>query len=62
MTARVERLEISTGKRTLWKELRPADRAGVFGISNVIVAPDGKSYAYTVASSVGSVYLAEGIK
>ena len=60
--ARIERLEISTGRRSLWKELRPADPAGVFAITNVIVAADGRSYAYTVASSVGSLYLAEGLK
>jgi hypothetical protein len=60
--ARIERLDIATGKRSLWRQLRPAETAGLFGISSVIVTPDGKSYAYTFASSIGSLYLAEGLK
>ena len=62
LPARIERLDIATGRRSLWKELQPAERAGVFGITGVIVTPDGRSYAYTVASSVGALYLAEGLK
>jgi len=38
------------------------EAAGVFAISSVVVTPDGKSYAYTFASSIGSLYLAEGIR
>jgi len=62
MPARIERVEIATGRRLPWKELRPVDPAGVFGINSVVVTPDGGSYAYTFASSIGSLYLAEGIK
>jgi hypothetical protein len=62
MPARIERLEIATGRRQPWKELRPADPAGVFGITSVVVTPDGMSYAYTFASSIGSLYLAEGVR
>jgi hypothetical protein len=60
--ARIERLEVTTGKRSLWRELRPADMAGVFGITSVVLTPDGGSYGYTVASSLGSLYLAQGLK
>jgi hypothetical protein len=62
MPARVERVEIATGRRRLWKELRPADPAGVSDIGSVVVTPDGKSYAYTFSSSIGSLYLAGGIR
>ena len=62
MPARIERVEVATGRRQLWKELRPADPAGVFGIGSVVVTPDGKSYAYTFSSSIGSLYLAEGLR
>ena len=51
-----------SGARHPWKELRPADPAGVFNISSVVVTPDGKSYAYTFSSSIGNLYLAEGVK
>jgi hypothetical protein len=42
--------------------LQPADPAGALDISSVVVAPDGRSYAYTLASQVGTLYLAEGWK
>ena len=60
LPARVERVEVATGRRQLWKELHPADPAGVFDISSILVSPDGKSYAYSFASQIGTLYLAEG--
>jgi len=45
-----------------WKELQPTDSAGVFGITSIVVTPDGTSDAFTFSSSLGSLYLAEGIK
>jgi eukaryotic-like serine/threonine-protein kinase len=62
LPARIDRVEITTGRRQVWKELRPADPAGVFSIGNVVVTPDGAGYAYTFSSSIGSLYLAEGIR
>src|SRR5439155_1182537 len=44
--ARVTRLDLQTGRSEVWKNLIPADPAGVERISNVLVTPDGKSYAY----------------
>ena len=43
----IDRYAISTATRQRWKELMPADRAGVVRIDNVIIARDGRSYAYT---------------
>jgi eukaryotic-like serine/threonine-protein kinase len=62
MPARVERVEVATGRRQPWKVLQTADPAGVFDISSVVVTPDGRTYAYTFASQVGTLYLAEGWK
>ena len=62
MPACVERIDVVSGARHPWKELRPADPAGVFNISSVVVTPDGRSYAYTFSSAIGSLYLAEGVK
>ncbi len=60
--ARIERVDVVSGARHPWKELRPADPAGVFGISSVVLTPDGRSYAYTFSSAIGSLYLAEGVR
>jgi len=58
----IDRIEIATGERRLWRELAPVDPAGVSGIFSVRVAPDAQSYAYAYASSISSLFLAEGLK
>jgi len=44
----IYRYNMATGKKTLWKELAPADRAGLIRIENVYVTPDGAHYAYSL--------------
>ena len=44
--AQVTRVDIESGKREPFKDLIPADPSGVERISNVLVTPDGKGYAY----------------
>ncbi|HKF44788.1 MAG TPA: protein kinase [Thermoanaerobaculia bacterium] len=59
---RVFRVDVQTGKRELWKELLPADPAGVERISNVLVTPDGKGYAYCYARLLSDLFVVEGLK
>jgi serine/threonine protein kinase/Tol biopolymer transport system component len=60
--ARVSKVDVATGRREVWKELLPADPAGVERISNVLVAPDGKSYAYCYARLLSDLFVVEGLK
>jgi Tol biopolymer transport system component len=60
--ARVHRVDVSTGRRTLWKELGPADLAGVRAIFPATITADGRWYAYTYASRLSNLYLVEGLK
>jgi hypothetical protein len=53
---------VETGRREVWKDLMPADPAGVERISNVLVAPDGKSYAYCYARLLSDLFVVEGLK
>ena len=62
LPAKVYRVDISTGRRELWKELGPADLAGVTSITSIVIAPDGRSYAYTYSSRLANLYLVEGLK
>jgi Tol biopolymer transport system component len=63
LPARIERLDLATGKKELWKELMPADRSGLIRIQEVFITPDGKSYAYGAARVLSSdLYLASGLK
>jgi hypothetical protein len=42
-----ERLDLSTGKRTLIREIEPPSRAGVVNVRFIAFADDERSYAYT---------------
>jgi Tol biopolymer transport system component len=60
--ARVTRLEVESGKRETWKDLLPADPSGVERISNVLVTPDGKGYAYCFTRLLSDLFVVEGLK
>jgi serine/threonine protein kinase len=60
--ARVTRVDLQTGKREVWKDLLPADPAGVERISNVLVTPDGRGYAYCYARLLSDLFVVEGLK
>ena len=60
--ARVSKIDVETGRREVWKDLLPADPAGVERISNVLVTPDGKSYAYCYARLLSDLFVVEGLK
>jgi hypothetical protein len=48
--------------RTVGQQLAPADPAGVVAILSVLIAPDGKSYAYSYTRLAEDRYLADGLK
>ena len=58
---RVFRIDLSTGQRTLWKELRPPQVAGI-RLSQVSVTPDGRSFLHMYSRLLSSLYVADGIK
>jgi eukaryotic-like serine/threonine-protein kinase len=60
--ARVFTIELATGKRQLWKELSPADPAGVYFIRPPHIAYDGKTYAYNYARILSDLYVVDGLK
>jgi serine/threonine protein kinase len=60
--ARVTRVDLETGKREVWKDLLPADPAGVERISNVLVTPDAKGYAYCYARLLSDLFVVQGLK
>ncbi|HTS38591.1 MAG TPA: protein kinase [Candidatus Solibacter sp.] len=60
--ARVFRIELATGKKSVWKQIAPLDPTGVSTIGPIMMTPDGKSYVYGFHRSVGDLYLVEGLK
>ena len=60
--AKVFELEIATGKRKLWKELVPADAAGIDTIRRITITPDAKAYVYGYIRTLSDLYAVEGLK
>jgi len=62
LPAKVYRLDLSTGHKTLWKELMPSDSAGVSRIGPILLTTDGKSCLYGYHRILSDLYLVEGLK
>jgi hypothetical protein len=59
---RVLRLDLETGKRDLWLELAPPDRAGVLGFNGPWLTPNGRFYAYNCWRQLSDLYVVEGLR
>src|SRR5580704_7491594 len=62
LPARVYRLDVKTGQRTLWKELMPSDPAGVENIGPIYMTPDAKTCVFGYHRMLADLYLVEGLK
>ncbi|MFZ0738717.1 MAG: protein kinase [Candidatus Acidiferrales bacterium] len=62
LPSKVFRLDTVTGKRTLLKQLMPADPAGIDHIAPVYMANDRKSFVYGYGRFLSDLYLVEGLK
>ena len=60
--ARLFEIELSTGKRKLWKELVPADAAGIDTIRGITITPDARAYVYGYIRTLSDLYVVEGLK
>jgi serine/threonine protein kinase/Tol biopolymer transport system component len=55
-------VDIATGRRELWKEIVPADTAGVQSIPSLKFSADGKAYAYSIGRILSDLYVVDGLK
>jgi Tol biopolymer transport system component len=60
--AKVYRLELASGKKSVWKEIAPLDPTGVSTIGPILMTPDGKTYVYGFHRTLGDLYLVEGLR
>jgi hypothetical protein len=56
---RLDRVDLATGHRTLFKEFAPADRTGLLSMREIFVTDDLRSYAYTAYYQVSSLFVSE---
>jgi Tol biopolymer transport system component len=59
---KVTRVDIASGRREPFKEIMPADPAGVQSIPTMRFSADGKSYAYSVGRILSDLFIVDGLK
>ncbi len=59
--ARVQRIDVESGRATLWKELAPPDTAGV-AVRAVVMTPDERSYAYSCQHYQSALYVVKNVE
>ncbi|HSD71651.1 MAG TPA: protein kinase [Thermoanaerobaculia bacterium] len=59
---RIEKVDVKTGRRTLWKEIRPPDPSGVEQVGPAQITPDETSYVYSYRRALDELYLATGLR
>ncbi|HEY4565205.1 MAG TPA: hypothetical protein VIJ36_19645, partial [Thermoanaerobaculia bacterium] len=59
---RIFRLDLATGEKTLFREIRFPDPAGIYTTTTLVMTPDGGSYAYSYGRMLSTLYLVEGLK
>jgi len=57
----IDEIDIATGRRVPWKQLRLADPVGS-RMRSTTMTPDARAYAYSVSSTLSTLYLAEGLR
>ena len=57
----ISRLDVATGAKQVWKELKTPDPVGV-QVGQVVLTADGSAYAYSFQRDIVTLYLAEGLK
>jgi dipeptidyl aminopeptidase/acylaminoacyl peptidase len=62
LPALVNRLDLQSGQRSLWKQLMPSDPAGVETIGPILMTPDGKTCVFGYHRMLADLYLVEGLK
>jgi hypothetical protein len=61
LPAKIFKIDLATGERTLWKELAPPDPTGVEGITSIRMTPVGDAYGYSYAQRLNDLYVVEGL-
>jgi eukaryotic-like serine/threonine-protein kinase len=51
------RVDLKSGKREVWKQIRPADPAGILSLRSFFVTPSGNAYSYSATRDLSSLYV-----
>ncbi|HUD73001.1 MAG TPA: hypothetical protein VMQ62_13665, partial [Dongiaceae bacterium] len=59
--ARLDAIDVPTGRRSLFRTIEPADRAGLIGIDFFLLSADQRAYAYSYRRVLSALYQVEGL-
>ena len=62
ITTRIHRLDPRSGRRELWKEIRPINTSAGGGIGRILFSADGKTCVYTHHRYSSELFLVEGLR
>jgi eukaryotic-like serine/threonine-protein kinase len=57
----IDRIDVQSGERVVWQDLKPNDPAGVMDIMPVYITPSGESYAYSFRRYLSELYIVSGL-
>ena len=60
--SRVQRVDLATGERTLWRELTPPDPTGIYRVGRLRVSADLSAYAYTYYMQLVDLHVVTGLR
>jgi len=58
----VDRLDLPSGRRQIWRPILPPDPVGVYGTPRVLLSADGESYVYAHVRFLDELYLVDGLR
>ena len=58
----VQRLDLRSGRKEPWKEIRPLDPSGVSSPSSIFLTPDGRYYVCDYYRRLSTLYLVDGLE
>ncbi len=56
-SATIYRVDAMTGRREVWKQIKPNDPAGMLSLSHFFVTPSGNAYAYNAERVLSALYV-----
>ena len=59
---KIERVDLATGRREPWKEISPADPAGVQNVVSIRFSADQKAYSYSILRVLSDLYVVDGLR
>ncbi len=55
--AAISRVDVFSGQREVWKQIRPSDPAGILTLTRFYVTPSGNAYSYSAGRVLSDLYV-----